>query len=106
MYRFPASVTSVIYTPNKILSYFDSEYFKVQTENERIQEIPIDFFFIGMVHGDFSTTNCQQGTVIVHLFNWNWDDIATECEIFLGPKGYCGVQVGLSLLLLNNCLGG
>ncbi|EDV35653.1 alpha-Amylase [Drosophila ananassae] len=30
---------------------------------------------------------------IVHLFEWKWNDIATECENFLAPKGYAGVQV-------------
>lgn len=30
---------------------------------------------------------------IVHLFEWKWDDIAAECERFLGPYGYGGVQV-------------
>lgn len=29
---------------------------------------------------------------IVHLFEWKWLDIAQECEEFLGPKGYGGVQ--------------
>ena len=29
----------------------------------------------------------------MHLFEWPWADIAAECETFLGPKGYCGVQV-------------
>lgn len=29
----------------------------------------------------------------VHLFEWKWDDIAKECEDFLGPKGYTAVQV-------------
>lgn len=32
-------------------------------------------------------------SVIVHLFEWKWKDIALECERFLGPKGYAGVQV-------------
>uniref|UniRef100_A0A336M993 alpha-amylase n=1 Tax=Culicoides sonorensis TaxID=179676 RepID=A0A336M993_CULSO len=32
-------------------------------------------------------------TSMVHLFEWKWDDIAAECERFLGPKGYGGVQV-------------
>ncbi|XP_071484357.1 alpha-amylase A-like [Diadema antillarum] len=32
-------------------------------------------------------------TVIVHLFEWRWTDIADECENFLGPYGYAGVQV-------------
>jgi alpha-amylase len=33
------------------------------------------------------------GGTFVHLFEWRWDDIATECENFLGPKGYKAVQV-------------
>lgn len=32
-------------------------------------------------------------SVMVHLFEWKWNDIALECERFLGPKGYGGVQV-------------
>lgn len=32
-------------------------------------------------------------TTLVHLFEWTWNDIADECEQFLGPKGYAGVQV-------------
>lgn len=30
---------------------------------------------------------------VVHLFEWRWDDVATECEQFLGPAGYAAVQV-------------
>lgn len=30
---------------------------------------------------------------IVHLFEWTWLDIAKECERFLGPLGYGGVQI-------------
>ncbi|CAH2048503.1 unnamed protein product, partial [Iphiclides podalirius] len=30
---------------------------------------------------------------IVHLFEWKWRDIADECERFLGPKGFGGVQI-------------
>ncbi len=33
------------------------------------------------------------GDTFVHLFEWRWSDIATECEQHLGPKGYAGVQV-------------
>ncbi|QJR81546.1 alpha-amylase [Alteromonas pelagimontana] len=32
-------------------------------------------------------------TTFVHLFEWNWQDVATECETYLGPKGYAAVQV-------------
>lgn len=31
--------------------------------------------------------------VIVHLFEWKWQDIALECERFLAPNGYAGVQI-------------
>ncbi|MBO6574223.1 MAG: alpha-amylase family protein [Rhodothermales bacterium] len=31
--------------------------------------------------------------VVVHLFEWRWDDIADECEDVLGPAGYSAVQV-------------
>ncbi|XP_055332054.1 pancreatic alpha-amylase-like [Paramacrobiotus metropolitanus] len=32
-------------------------------------------------------------SVYVHLFEWKWTDIAAECERFLGPKGFGGIQV-------------
>jgi alpha-amylase len=32
-------------------------------------------------------------TVLVHLFEWKWTDIAKECENYLGPKGFAAVQV-------------
>lgn len=32
-------------------------------------------------------------SVIVQLFEWRWDDIAQECETWLGPKGYGAVQI-------------
>ena len=34
-------------------------------------------------------------SAIVHLFEWKFNDIADECERFLAPKGYGGVQVSL-----------
>jgi alpha-amylase len=33
------------------------------------------------------------GDVSVHLFDWKWTDIATECENVLGPAGFAAVQV-------------
>lgn len=30
---------------------------------------------------------------MVHLQDWRWQDIAAECENFLAPNGYAGVQV-------------
>lgn len=32
-------------------------------------------------------------SVIVQLFEWRWDDIAQECEAWLGPNGYGAVQI-------------
>ncbi|XP_049873298.1 alpha-amylase 1-like [Pectinophora gossypiella] len=32
-------------------------------------------------------------STMVHLFEWKWDDIADECERWLGPKGFGGIQV-------------
>ncbi|MBE0594960.1 MAG: alpha-amylase family protein [Gemmatimonadales bacterium] len=33
------------------------------------------------------------GDVVVHLFEWKWTDIATECEQVLGPTGVRAVQI-------------
>ena len=42
----------------------------------------------------FNTSICQDDrSVIVQLFNWKWSNIADECERWLGPKGFCAVQV-------------
>ncbi|XP_076834577.1 amyAc_bac_euk_AmyA and Aamy_C domain-containing protein [Brachyhypopomus gauderio] len=32
-------------------------------------------------------------TSIVHLFEWRWADIAVECERYLAPNGFGGVQI-------------
>uniref|UniRef100_A0A8D0CHD8 alpha-amylase n=1 Tax=Scleropages formosus TaxID=113540 RepID=A0A8D0CHD8_SCLFO len=32
-------------------------------------------------------------TSIVHLFEWRWEDIALECERYLAPNGFGGVQI-------------
>lgn len=36
--------------------------------------------------------------VMVHLFEWKFTDIADECERFLGPMGFGGVQVFSDLI--------
>ena len=33
------------------------------------------------------------GDVFVHLFEWKWTDVASECENVLGPLGYRAAQV-------------
>lgn len=32
-------------------------------------------------------------TSIVHLFEWRWPDVALECERYLAPNGFVGIQV-------------
>jgi alpha-amylase len=39
------------------------------------------------------TTAPLPRTAFVQLFEWKWDDVAQECETFLGPKGFAAVQV-------------
>ena len=45
-------------------------------------------------NGYYGDYYCQDGTdVMVHLFEWKHSDVAKECEEFLAPHGFCGVQV-------------
>lgn len=50
----------------------------------------------------FSQTGEPVG-VIVQLFQWRYDDIAKECEEFLGPRGYAGVEVSSSTESETRC---
>ncbi|KAH0618361.1 hypothetical protein JD844_017485 [Phrynosoma platyrhinos] len=34
-------------------------------------------------------------TSIVHLFEWRWTDVALECERYLAPSGFAGIQVNI-----------
>lgn len=49
--------------------------------------------YISLGHGQFEINPKANGKTIVHMFEWKWNDIAIECEQFLGPNGYGGVQV-------------
>ncbi len=42
-----------------------------------------------------SAAMCDDGVggVVVELFAWPWDDVAVECEAFLGPAGYAAAQI-------------
>ncbi|KAI2518125.1 hypothetical protein G5576_018727, partial [Homo sapiens] len=50
-------------------------------------------FTIGFCWAQYSSNTQQGRTSIVHLFEWRWVDIALECERYLAPKGFGGVQV-------------
>ncbi|HWV14668.1 MAG TPA: alpha-amylase family protein [Cellvibrio sp.] len=49
--------------------------------------------FFCMVSFSASAQQTVPRTVFVHLFEWQWTDIASECENYLGPSGYSAVQV-------------
>lgn len=42
---------------------------------------------------EFVSNSASPRTVFVHLFEWKWEDVAQECETFLGPKGFDAVQI-------------
>ncbi|XP_076446342.1 uncharacterized protein LOC143283850 [Babylonia areolata] len=46
-----------------------------------------------LTSGQYLDPHCEGKQVIVHLFEWKWTEVAKECERFLGPWGFCGVQV-------------
>ncbi|CAG5008916.1 unnamed protein product [Parnassius apollo] len=57
--------------------------------------IIVIFVVIEACFGDHhdGTNQLPDRSTIVHLFEWKWNDIADECERFLAPKGYGGVQI-------------
>ena len=55
------------------------------------------FGLIGAVLGQWQTNFAPGHAGIVHLFEWHWGTIADECETFLGPNKFGGVQVRLFL---------
>ncbi|XP_032752544.1 pancreatic alpha-amylase-like [Rattus rattus] len=48
---------------------------------------------IGFCWAQYDPHTTDGRTAIVHLFEWRWVDIAKECERYLAPKGFGGVQV-------------
>lgn len=48
---------------------------------------------ISLSNGFHNPNYVPNRSVMVHLFEWKWNDVADECERFLGPNGYGGVQV-------------
>jgi alpha-amylase len=40
-----------------------------------------------------NANQANSAEVLVHLFEWKWNDIARECEAFLGPAGVHSVQI-------------
>ncbi|EMP40106.1 Pancreatic alpha-amylase [Chelonia mydas] len=48
---------------------------------------------IGLCSAQYNPNTRPGKTSIVHLFEWRWADIALECERYLAPNGFGGVQV-------------
>ncbi|XP_021949458.1 alpha-amylase 2B [Folsomia candida] len=56
--------------------------------------IPVYLTIIShLTKSQFDPQFVEDRTTMVHLFEWKWNDIALECERFLGPRGFGGVQV-------------
>ncbi|XP_066479643.1 pancreatic alpha-amylase-like isoform X1 [Tiliqua scincoides] len=47
----------------------------------------------GLCWTQYKTNPKPLRTSIVHLFEWRWADVALECERYLAPNGFAGVQV-------------
>ncbi|PIK42765.1 putative alpha-amylase 4N isoform X2 [Apostichopus japonicus] len=48
---------------------------------------------LGLASAQWNANTAYDRQTIVHLFEWKWTDIADECERFLAPYGFGGVQV-------------
>ncbi|XP_021961755.1 alpha-amylase 1 [Folsomia candida] len=56
--------------------------------------VALSVYLLSLAHGQYNMPSfATNRTTMVHLFEWKWTDIAAECERFLGPAGYAGVQV-------------
>lgn len=53
----------------------------------------ISLFLSSLVLTSGIFANAVPRTAMVHLFEWKWNDIARECETYLGPNGFAAVQV-------------
>ncbi|KAF4520997.1 hypothetical protein B566_EDAN002493 [Ephemera danica] len=48
---------------------------------------------VAVTNAQWDLNTVSGRSTMVHLFEWPWASIANECEDFLGPKGYGGVQI-------------
>ncbi|XP_041095413.1 pancreatic alpha-amylase-like [Polyodon spathula] len=49
--------------------------------------------FLSVCRAQYDPHTQPGRTSIVHLFEWRWADIAAECERYLAPNGFGGVQI-------------
>ncbi|XP_072949077.1 alpha-amylase 4N-like isoform X2 [Epargyreus clarus] len=72
-----------------------------------LQVLLISLVIVSTIADHHGRTNqLPDRSTIVHLFEWKWKDIADECERFLAPNGFGGVQISPSsenvIIHLNN----
>ena len=58
-----------------------------------IMRLVVLLLHVGLAFGQWETNYVTGHAGMVHLFEWHWKTIAEECETFLGPKKFGGVQV-------------
>lgn len=58
-----------------------------------MQKLLYILFLLGVTKAQWDPNFVPGRHTIVHLFEWKWNNIADECERFLGPRGFGGVQV-------------
>ena len=63
-------------------------------------------FCVTNIHAQKTPNTVEGRSAIVHLFEWKFIDIAAECERFLAPRGFAGVQVGNLLSRISIHLSG
>ena len=57
----------------------------------------LSFSFGSSDHYDLSARSPSDSkTVIIQMFEWDWDSVAAECKNFIGPAGYGFVQGSMS----------
>jgi alpha-amylase len=72
------------------LNIFTKQRFsEVTIMKNRCGPLVVGIFLVGLL----IEASWTQASTFVHLFEWTWEDIALECEDFLGPKGYEAVQI-------------
>ncbi|XP_065336314.1 alpha-amylase A-like [Cloeon dipterum] len=46
-----------------------------------------------VAHGQYDLHTWPNRSTIVHLFEWRWEDVARECEDYLAPNNFAGIQL-------------
>lgn len=82
----------------KTIDWMLKSFFCLCLENRATIRVPIgavlsSLLFISTPSAHAAAADTQKRTVMIQLFQWNWNSIAEECERELGPMGISAVQV-------------